>query len=259
MGTTMSRAMTKLRKIAFVIEHGAFREIVNTIKRKLYSDTLSYCLRRDLTIPFDMPEAKIPITVRPLIENDIPILLDVDDPSLAGDQIGERMARRLHLNADIPTCYVAVTADDKPCYMQWLMGSSHNDQIESFFNGIFPRLAPDEALLENAFTSESYRGQRIMPCAMAQIAEKAVDLGARGVITFVMHDNIPSLKGCKRAGFLPHMMRRERRRFFRQQVTFTPLPPGTPYPFDQDQEQPDRTARDAASGSTQDRGAYINT
>jgi hypothetical protein len=40
-------------------------------------------------------------------------------------------------------------------------------------------LSPDEALLEGAFTPESHRGQGIMPQAMASIAEKAKDLGAR--------------------------------------------------------------------------------
>lgn len=49
-----------------------------------------------------------------------------------------------------------------------------------------------------------------MPHAMAKIAEKGKDLGARRVVTFVAHDNLPALKGCKRAGFSPYLVRRER-------------------------------------------------
>ena len=41
---------------------------------------------------------------------------------------------------------------------------------------------------------------------MAQIAERGTDLGARWVITFVTVDNIPSLKGCQRAGFVPYLL-----------------------------------------------------
>ncbi len=47
-----------------------------------------------------------------------------------------------------------------------------------------------------------------MPAAMAVIAERAVELDARYVITFVHRDNVASLKGCERAGFAPYLIRR---------------------------------------------------
>ena len=56
----------------------------------------------------------------------------------------------------------------------------------------FPNLEPDEALLENAFTPVAYRGHGIMSAAMALIAERAADIGARNVLTFVGTDNIAS-------------------------------------------------------------------
>ena len=71
-----------------------------------------------------------------------------------------------------------------------------------------------------------------MPCAMAQLAAKAGEKGARWAITFVSQDNIPSLKGCKRAGFAPFLIRKKEWRLFHSRITFTPLPAGTPYPFD---------------------------
>jgi RimJ/RimL family protein N-acetyltransferase len=70
----------------------------------------------------------------------------------------------------------------------------------------FPALGHDEALLEGAYTPPQHRGLGIMSAAMAMIAERADELGARHVLTFVGEDNIPSLKGCRRAGFHPHMM-----------------------------------------------------
>ena len=144
----------------------------------------------------------------------------------------------LLLQSTIPTCYVAVTPDGDPCYMQWLIGPSENDRVKEFFVDRFPWLAPDEALLEYAFTLEAYRGQGIMSCAMARrIAEQAADFGARWVITFVFDDHIPSLKGCKRAGFVPYLTRREQWWLFHRRLTFTPLPAGTPYSFDDMQGQ----------------------
>ncbi len=79
---------------------------------------------------------------------------------------------------------------------------------------LYPRLAPYEALLEGAYTPEAYRGQGIIASAMALIAERAGDFGARWVVTFVDETNVASLKGCARAGFVPYLRRR---------VRFTPL------------------------------------
>lgn len=63
-----------------------------------------------------------------------------------------------------------------------------------------------------------------MAGAMAQIAVKVLDFGARYVLTFVHADNIPALKGCQRAGFAPYILRHERWRLFRRSVVFEALP-----------------------------------
>ena len=64
---------------------------------------------------------------------------------------------------------------------------------------------------ENAYTPPAYRGLGVMPAAMARIAERASDFGARKVMTFVATDNIASLKGCQRAGFHPHLLHQRAR------------------------------------------------
>ena len=45
--------------------------------------------------------------------------------------------------------------------------------------------------------------------AMALIAERADDIGARHVLTFVEQNNIASLKGCQRSGFFPDLLHRQ--------------------------------------------------
>ena len=50
------------------------------------------------------------------------------------------MHRLNFLNTNIGTCYVAVTEEGAPRYMQWLMGASQNDGIQEYFDGIFPVL-----------------------------------------------------------------------------------------------------------------------
>jgi GNAT superfamily N-acetyltransferase len=101
--------------------------------------------------------------------------------------------------------FVAIDSrSDTPCYVQWLFGPRDNDFIQKL--GGFPVLSAHEALLENAYTPPPYRGLGIMSVAMARIAERASEFGARHVLTFVGEQNIASLKGCQRAGFHPHML-----------------------------------------------------
>jgi GNAT superfamily N-acetyltransferase len=108
--------------------------------------------------------------------------------------------------------------------MQWLILPRDNPRIRARWGDLFPPLGPDEALLEGAYTAETHRGRGIMAHAMARIAEQAQCLGARWAITFVGAGNLPSLKGCRKAGFAPYVERCESWRLFRRRVRCTPLP-----------------------------------
>lgn len=228
----MKRLVNLISAVFAELRSGQAREVANELRRRLWSDWTHYGLSRDLDAPFAAPDAKIPLEIRALQESDLPKLLGMNADYVSSRGPYVRMHRLNFAGQGIGACYVAVTADDEPCYMQWLMRASENDGIKRYFKGIFPVLEPDDALLEYAFTREDYQGQGIMPAAMARIAEKAQDHGARRVITFVDHNNIPALKGCQRAGFNPYLIRVDRWRLFGRRVSFRPLPPGTPYPFE---------------------------
>lgn len=230
----MNRAISGLTWLVRLLKAGQPGVILEILRRKIYSNSTSFCLRRDLTEPFQAPPAKIPITVRPIQDAEAATLLNPDISGLSSGEIHDRIARLGLFRSGIPQGYVAIDKNGAPCYAQWLMSSAENNRIQKFFHGLFPILSPDEALLEGAFTPESHRGQGIMPQAMASIAEKAKDLGARYVITFVSEDNIPSLKGCRRSGFEPYMLRIEEWRLFRPRVMFFPHLEGNPYPLDQE-------------------------
>lgn len=191
------------------------------LKKRCYSNSLSFGLRRDLEVDFKTPKSRIDITIRPLKKEDVPQLLENSSIHRVNPRIIAN--QQAMVDANIPTCYVAVTKDEKPCYMQWLIGYKNRDAITKHFNGIFPELKESEALLEGAYGNPVFRGLRIMPAAMADIAKKAEALQARWVITFVDIKNIPSLIGCKRAGFEPYVLRKCRWFLFRYTVTFHPL------------------------------------
>jgi RimJ/RimL family protein N-acetyltransferase len=199
--------------------------LAHEFRRRLFSERLHFGLMRDLEVPFDPPQAKIPIEIRPLRRDDLPKLLDLDAEAMSDRGPYVRMHRLNFANRGIGTCYVGATDDDEPCYMQWLIPAAQNAEVKDYFHGIFPWLDADEALLEYAFTPESYQRMGIMAAAMAQIAERASDFGARRVITFVDAENVAALKGCRKAGFAPHLVRRDRWRLFVRRVTFEPLEP----------------------------------
>ena len=228
----MKRLRNLISALAAGIRAGHVRAVGHELRRRLWSDWTHYGLSRNLDVPFPAPDAKIPLEIRRLRESDLAKLLSMNEDYVSDRGPYVRMHRLNFVGERIGTCYVATTDGDEPCYMQWLMSARENEAIRRYFKGIFPLLNPDEALLEYAFTREDYQGKGIMPAAMARIAEKAQDHGARRVITFVDHGNIPALKGCKRSGFEPYLIRVDRWRLFRRQVSFRPLPPGTAYPFE---------------------------
>lgn len=236
--------MSIVKSFASVMRTEGVRALWPRLKSRGWSNAISLGLRRNLDVPFGPLAAAIPITVRPATPVDIEALLIAGDHGLSPAEIRER---RMMLDEDLGQAYVAVTSDGRLCYMQWLLRSTDNDRIQRLFDGSFPRLAADEALLECAYTPPAFRGQCIMSCAMAQIAERARAFGARWVLTFVVPDNVPSLKGCKRAGFAPHLTKRDGWRLFRRRVTFARLPDGTGYAFD----------ADGAAASTPDQGLVV--
>jgi GNAT superfamily N-acetyltransferase len=181
------------------------KRIAGRLQQGFYSKFSGYGLRRDLFQPIERPQAKIPLSIRPFAEEDLDIIL----PSGGSDSPEENQEitwrRHFYRKAPKGCAYVAVDMrTGAPCYIQWLIDPSHNPALARF--KCFPRLEPDEALLEQAYTIPTHRGLGIMSAAMSMIAEQASNMGARYVLTFVSADGIASLKACHRAGFYPHLM-----------------------------------------------------
>ncbi len=190
-----------------LLRSGGGKEMAAMLKTRIWGSQYSTLLARDMAIPFPAPQALIPITIRPVRPDDLSTLLDETEPGIPAVERKHRLARQRLVDAGFASCFVAVTADDEPCYIQWLMTPDENALLRREFQDQFRPLAAGEMLLEGAFTPEAFRGQRIMPAAMALLAEHAGTLGATRVVTYVGLPNIPSIKGCERAGFVPYMTR----------------------------------------------------
>jgi hypothetical protein len=213
-----------------LVREGRIGPFLEALRVLVWSETRGYGLKRDLTVPFAAPVATIPIRVRPATERDIQIMFNVTDPDVPESERADRRDRAIFFRTGVRTCYVAVDDHDTPCFFQAALIAEENAFIQRAWKGSFPSLAPRQVLLENAFTPEAFRGRKIMPAAMARIAEACASDSVSEAITFVDTDNIPSLKGCVRSGFHPYCFRLVTRRFFRQSTVFTPLPADTTIP-----------------------------
>jgi RimJ/RimL family protein N-acetyltransferase len=170
----------------------------------------SFGLLRDSTTSWQVPVAKDPIMVRELASTDIPLMLPEQLANIDRRERAQINLRRKLLSQNVPTCFVAIDQrSSHPCFIQWAFDQSQNDFIADFFKGRFPWLKPGQVLLENAYTHPDFRGKGVMPVAMSLIADLLSGNGVREIMTFVETTNVPSLKGCLRAGFRPFVTRKD--------------------------------------------------
>lgn len=211
--------MFSKKYIAFqLIRKGYFMVFLKKFKKRIFSRTVSFGLQRDMNEEFRASSAKIEIQIRPLRQENVSELLHTTrNTSINSRLIAHQQSM---VNAYITICYVAVTTNKKPYFMQGLIGYKDNENLEKYNPGIF---APfnNEALLEGAYCNPDNRGMGFMPEAISLIvAEKAPEMDARWVNTFEGVDNILSLKGCYRLGFKPYLIRRDQWFLFHRIITF---------------------------------------
>jgi hypothetical protein len=202
-----------LRTAALVAGRGEIGPLVKEVKDRIYSNQVSLMLRRDLHDQQIGSEPKVPISLRHLETADLRLI------------IRERPRRLPVLLADIPTCYMAVTQRNDLAFMVWVICREDWPHFQPHFKGDLQRdLHPDECLFEFAYTFEKFRRQGVMAASSNLIAKQIVKErpSLRWAYNYVRKDNIPSLKGCQSAGFLPYMSREERWRAFylTQQFSF---------------------------------------
>jgi hypothetical protein len=161
---------------------GEWSAVAGEVRRRIYSDDLSYVLRRNLAVPIEIPRAKIPLTIRTLRAEDLTSLFPESSKALGTEEAKDAAWRQYLLQSQIQTCYIAANENDLACYMQWLIGKEENAKIQQVEKG-FAALLEGEMLLEGAFTAHYARGQGIMGEAMARIADEGKKYGCRYVYT----------------------------------------------------------------------------
>ena len=210
-----------------LLRAGEWRPVLNALRTLLYSDSYAYGLCRDLTVRVDVPAPAILLTIRPIERSDVQAFTEIDHhatrPALP-------YAHSRLLASDIQTCYVAVTEEGAPCNMQYLILPSENDKVQRVLQGLFPRLAEDEALLEGAFTPRGMPRTRNHAVRYGGLGTEGKEGGGTAAPDVRHPPERSRAQGCRRAGFVPNMLVTRRFRLFKRRFTFTPLLAGTPVP-----------------------------
>jgi GNAT superfamily N-acetyltransferase len=205
--------------------HGR-RWLWRTAHQRIYSRRIGIGLRRDMSVPFQVPRAKIPLVVRQLRSDD-DLSLIAALPELAPQAAQLRADQRWLLSGDLPTPWVAIDPQGTVCFMTWLLTARDNAAIQARWGAMLPELQPDEALIEGIYTAESHRGLGIMPDVVARIEEQARNSGARYGMGFIAEWNAASLKAGEKAGWIPFSKREESWFLFRRRVRFLPFSDAT--------------------------------
>ena len=197
----LKRMLRKVRYAVLLAKVGGLKVFFHQLKRQIYSRASFIGLERNLGTNGAPVPCGVEYSLQLASEEDMEEVLQKAKTE-SKESAHELVQRRWFYESGFSNCYVARTIDTgELCYMVWLISSVDRALVKPGFRDMLPRLKANEMLIENSYTFEKYRGNRIMPSAMVELCEIARRNGYKRVITYVSQDNIASLKGCQRAGF----------------------------------------------------------
>jgi len=213
----------KINTIKTFIRHGHTSFLFQEIKRRIYSDDISLGLRRNLNKDINWTRECSTSNIREPQSSDILSFLNVNKHRINAKEIKERLIRLAMYHSTIKTCYIVEISNSIPCHIIWVIDHKENEKMEAFFNGGFPPLKENELLVEGVYTPPTFRGKGIMVDVLSDFIKRSARDGKRHLLCFVKYRNMPSLKGFKRVGFEPYLIKKDRWRFFRRYVSFIQL------------------------------------
>ena len=180
--------------------------VIGLARRLTWSEKGWLDLRADLAaLPAPRP-GRLSLSMEPVDDAAFPGFRE-EAGRVSGYDRQEVIARQRWLEAGLRRLYVA-WSEGQPAYCQWLVLPAELHVLEAANpTAVYEPLAPGEVLLEGAYTFARFRGQGAMADCMGQLLRIARDEGARAAFTCVAEDNVPSLKGCARAGFEAERLR----------------------------------------------------
>ena len=211
--------------ISSLVRNGLWKNLAYMSWEALFGTASLIVLRLDLSSFRSEPLRRFSLTARPIQPKDVPVFCSPRNPTLSTSEQREDVRRLSMLRAGIKTCYVVEDSKGNARFLQWLIPSSQNSNIQRTFGKWYPIIAPDEAMIEHVYVLPKYRGTGLLPRAVAAVLEIARAQGVRHIVTFIPTWNKNSMKSFMRLGFRPCEHRFDQKILgfrFRRTV---PLPP----------------------------------
>lgn len=194
------RVGRRMRDLAEILRAAGPAYTADVIRRQ-FGDTRTYFqLRCELRDVPPVPSAAVDVV---MMKRDVTSFhgFELELGRVAGLDAHETLQRIRSCRAGVESLYVA-QLDGEPIYCQWLVRPEQQAAIQRHAPDTYEQLTPGEVLLEGAYTFTPFRGRRAMAAGMVQLLHIAREGGAEAAITYVAADNVPSLRGCARAGFV---------------------------------------------------------
>ncbi len=193
--------------------------VIKEILRRLYSNESFFCLQYDLTQDLVLPDVPFQLTVKKLPRDDFK-KINIFYPGITSEELKRAIERLQFFTTEIPTCYAAYTTDGLPRALCWMIDSSDNDLIQSYFKGNVLDLKSSEVLCEFIYTHPDYRGSEIMSFLTLHLFSIAKEQGQKRAVAYVRSGNVGSLQGSKRIGWQSYGIKQVRFRLFKRYVTY---------------------------------------
>ena len=184
-----------------LVRQAGFRVASKGAADRLSSRRVYLGLRCDLG---ELPEPRPAKVAVEMVARDAPAFggFNAELRHATGNDYVQVLLRTWMCTNDVRTLYVAEADDGTPIYAQWMVRQADQWRLEAGTPDAHDDLAEDEVLLEGAYTFVAFRGVGAMAVGMGQLLRIARDEGHAAAITYVRDDNIPSLRGCARVGFV---------------------------------------------------------
>ncbi len=91
----------------------------------------------------------------------------------------------------------------RPAHIAWYFRPEQNDQIVSFFGGLFAPIEADEMLGEGVYVFPEFRGQALASGAEVQHIARSLSDGATSLIVHVPSTSYRSIRNVVKSGFSP--------------------------------------------------------
>ncbi len=196
-----TRVVNKAHSALTILRVGGPGPFVHHLRCQLYDQATFLALARFTDEPVDA----VPCTVD--YQLDIAKEADMEEvgglaKSEGGESAWELIGRKWYFESGFRDCYIARTRDTgELCFLQFMVSLPQYQLIAADFRHRLPPISEDEVWLENSYTFRKFRGKKVMSSVLVDLGEVAKQQGIRRMVTYIREDNIPSIKGCERAGF----------------------------------------------------------